>query len=130
MLAVVEVVYAEIAVSATSLLPSLKFHLGLTTVSRVQLHWLKAILFLQRRAGPFPQATHLSLSGELATILRDRHWVPVLEAHVRFFEVGEELGGIWTSCSAGWWGLLDAFVDKMAVEGISALPCRLEDLIG
>lgn len=120
MLAVVEVVFSGDSGSASFVLPSPVHHIVLTTVCRIQLHWLKAILFLQRRAGPFPQATHLSLPREFAAILCDGHRVPVFEAHVRLFKVHEELGGIWTSCGAGWWGLLDAFVDQVAAQEVSS----------
>ena len=96
-----------------------------TTVCRIELHRLKAVLFLQHRAGPLPQATHLALASELATILSDGHGVPVLEAYVRLIEVREDFGWIQTSCGAGGsvmgrvgcWRLLDAVVHEMTANG-------------
>lgn len=47
--------------------------------------------------------------------MSDGHRVPVLKTHVRLFEVHEDFGRVWTSCGAGWWGLLDAFIDEVTI---------------
>jgi hypothetical protein len=95
----------------------------LTAIRRVELHRLKSILLLQRGARPFPKASHVALTGELAAVLSDWHGVPMFEPHVRPGEVHEEIVWVWTSCRSaggpverwlGWWRFLHAVVHEMS----------------
>jgi hypothetical protein len=48
-------------------------------------------MLFQRRAGPFPYASHFSLASKPVAVRRDSHGMPIREAHIGAFEVGEEL---------------------------------------
>ena len=108
------------------LLSDLPFHRKLTAVRRVELHGLEPVLLLQRRARPFPEATHVSLAGELAAFVGDWHGVPVFESYVRSGEVHEEILWVWTSGSGGaggavervlgWWRFFDAVVYEVTTD--------------
>jgi hypothetical protein len=93
----------------------------LACVAWVELHWLKPLVLLQHSTSPFPSTTKFTLTSKLVAMRGHRYWVPVLEAYVRTFKVGEQLMRRETSdCARGtiyqrfvWWRLLNAVVDKM-----------------
>lgn len=97
-----------------------------TTISRIHLHGLVSTDSFQRGAGPFPKATHLTKTCELVPLLSDWNRMPAFEANIGVFKIGEEGIRVRTSCDVagrtvrqmlGWWSLLDALVDEMAVNG-------------
>ena len=59
------------------------------SVSRIQLHGLKPLPPLQRRACPFPHSARFTSSGKSVAVLGDGRWVEMLETDVAAFEVGE-----------------------------------------
>lgn len=58
-------------------------------VHGIQRHRLKAFMSPERRAGPFPDTTHLGLTRELVAPGGDWHWVPVAETDVGVGQVEE-----------------------------------------
>ena len=94
-LAVKEVRYP---ISTWKTLPQMQM---LTSIVRVQIHWLEILVTLQHRASPFPNPSHVTSTSKLVAVLSDRRRMPVFEAYVAAFEVDKELAGIWTRLSAG-----------------------------
>lgn len=94
----------------------------LTTVGRIQLHWLESLLLLQCRACPFPDTSHFCLSSELTAQMGNRHGMPMLEANIRITEINERFAGIWNRISIegfrqmlGWWRFFNTIIDQMAI---------------
>lgn len=88
-----------------------------TGVGRVQRHWLKSFMLTERRAGPFPNSAHISLTCKFIASSSNRGWMPILESYIGTFEVGKKLLRASTNLrSVRWRCLFDAFVDKMSVQ--------------
>lgn len=105
----------------------------LTAISRIHLHGLISVDFLQGRAGPFPKSSHFAETCQFVPVLGDRYWMPAFETDVGIFKIGEEWIRIGTSCNAGgpvrqmlgWRSLFHAFIDEVAMA-VSVVTSREE----
>lgn len=61
----------------------------LTCITWINIHGLEAIMWRQWRAGPFPDSSQLTVTGESIAVLDDRSRVPVLEPNVATVEVNK-----------------------------------------
>lgn len=58
-----------------------------TCVSGIGIHWAKSFVWCQKRAGPFPDAAQLRLSGKSVAIRRHGNRVPIGKSNVAILQV-------------------------------------------
>lgn len=76
-------------------------------------------MFRQVRAGPFPDSSHLTLTGKTVAVRCHGRGVPMVEANIGPCKIDEEIvisRRLLTDrgLPAGWWGFLDTVIHKMS----------------
>ena len=92
MLAIEEIRYFKLA--RLPLWGTVSGDCALTSISRVDFHRLESIMRRKRRASPFPDASHFTLTGEFVAVLDDGSRMPVFKANVTFVEIDKHRQGV------------------------------------